>query len=136
MPEEIFPYIPFLVGTAFAAAGFLPLYRIRTLHRKGAKAPGIVVALEDSSSTKGGTLQAPVVAWTTHDGQHRRETAPVGKSVILAHRPGTPVTVHYNPTNPTHWHLDGYGTTLYWTFALLGTAILTGTTLVHAFLLP
>ncbi|WP_369386766.1 DUF3592 domain-containing protein [Streptomyces sp. CG1] len=101
--------VPLLPGAAFLAIGLIGRRRARRLRQEGAKTCGTVVRLEarrdmDTNST----MYRPVVQWVTVDGRTVETVSPIASSTVGDLRPGTAVTVFYDPDDPKRMLIDGY----------------------------
>ncbi|MGW5570402.1 DUF3592 domain-containing protein [Nocardia thailandica] len=121
--------LPLGVGLLFTGVGATMLRRSRLLRTRGATAHGRVVRLHESAG-RAGTLYHPVVVWELPDGGRAEATAAVGKSWIGHYRPGTRVTVFYDPADPARMVIDGYSRAVEWVLLLLGAATIAVTVMV------
>ncbi|WP_327295585.1 MULTISPECIES: DUF3592 domain-containing protein [unclassified Streptomyces] len=94
-------------GLLFGAVGGTILFKARWLRHHGARAYGTVVRLARSSG-EGGTSYHPVVQYQTGNGRMMEVRSSQGKSGRTSLRPGTPVTVFYDPAKPQRMAIDGY----------------------------
>ncbi|MFE2374061.1 DUF3592 domain-containing protein [Streptomyces sp. NPDC059398] len=94
-------------GLLFGAVGGTILFRTRWLRRHGARACGTVVRLARSSG-ESGTSYHPVVRYRTGNGRPMEVRSSLGKSRRTSLRPGTPVTILYDPAKPQRMAIDGY----------------------------
>ncbi|NDZ83131.1 DUF3592 domain-containing protein [Streptomyces sp. SID10853] len=93
-------------GLLFGAVGGTVLFKTHWLRRRGARACGTVVRLARSSG-EGGTSYHPVVQYRTGNGRTMEVRSSLGRSRTSL-RPGTPVTVLYDPAKPQRMAIDGY----------------------------
>ncbi|WP_328330784.1 MULTISPECIES: DUF3592 domain-containing protein [unclassified Streptomyces] len=94
-------------GLIFGAVGGTILFKTHWLRRHGARAYGTVVRLARSSG-EGGTSYHPVVRYQTGNGRTMEVRSSLGKSRRASLRPGTPVTVLYDPAKPQRMAIDGH----------------------------
>ncbi|MBL1099305.1 DUF3592 domain-containing protein [Streptomyces coffeae] len=143
-----------LVGGVFCLLMFLALRQVRSLLQRGVRTEGVVSRLEsrqlsghgsESTTTlrsRGTTVYAPVVAWTTADNQPRETKGNMARPLDKTVRPGTRVAVVYDPADPSHSTLPSEGMSLghYWSaigfgalFVVVGVAILSVKLFMMAF---
>ncbi len=82
-----------------------------------------------SGSSKVGYF--PVIAWTTADGRPMETDDRVVRELHHSPPPGTPVTVYYDPADPSRWMVPSTAALVYWllggigaVFAVAGVGIL------------
>lgn len=105
---SLIPLIPLALGGIFLAMGVHGIRRARRLRRTGAEARGSIVRHDTSSAQNNGTLYHPVAAWYTPDGHYHEHVPRVGRSWKGRFKVGTPVLIHYDPSDPTSAALHGY----------------------------
>lgn len=104
------------LGVVFAGASGAGLLKARRLRGSGVEAQAVVLAQQGMPSAaaagSAGTLQAPVLLFTTREGRTIRVTSPVGsnQSMLL---PGQTVTVYYDPADPTRVSIPQHETGVY-----------------------
>ncbi|MFI6093772.1 DUF3592 domain-containing protein [Streptomyces sp. NPDC051218] len=107
-----------LLGAITSALACRALLRDRRLRRKGARAQGVVTRLHptrlsSNRSNSPTTVYYPVIAWTTADGCTMETEGHVARALHHNAPPGSPVTVYYDPANPSRWTLPSAGTRIY-----------------------
>lgn len=113
--------IPVFLGAVFTGVGWYGIHRVRRLKR-GGRTNGVVVGEVTTESRNGFTLYHPVARYRTPRGDVIDAPATQGHSYRL--RPGTPVRVCYDPTNPQRMTLAGdSAAAVYWIFGVVGPLI-------------
>ncbi|MGW7079819.1 DUF3592 domain-containing protein [Streptomyces sp. NPDC054866] len=124
-----------LLGAVTSAIACRALLRDRRLRRKGAKAEGVVTRLHptrmsSNRSSPSTIVYCPVIAWTTADGRPMETEGHIARALHRNAPPGTPVTVYYDPADPSRWTFPSAATRIYWLvgatgaiFALIGVGI-------------
>jgi hypothetical protein len=112
------PLFLILFGLLFFAIGSGLTYRQRNLETQGMEAPGVVVALDESSGSDGSTY-APVVRFSTSNGQ-RVEFTTSYYSSPPDYEVGESVTVIYRPEQPEKAVIKGDGQLFHIIFMLVG----------------
>ncbi|MEV2254445.1 DUF3592 domain-containing protein [Streptomyces sp. NPDC050147] len=124
-----------LTGAITSAVACRGLLRDRRLRQKGAWAQGVVTRLHPTKlgsdpSGPSTPMYCPVIAWTTADGRPMETESHVARALHRNAPPGTPVTVYYDPADPSRWTPSSAGTRIYWlvaaagaVFALIGVGI-------------
>jgi hypothetical protein len=108
-----------LVGSLIAIAGLIWLTRTAWFSLHAAKAAGVVVAMERSESSEGGSTFHPVFTFTDGAGIIHTQRASFGSSTY-SFESGERVTVLYDPAVPKHSKIDSFQTV--W----LGPLLITG----------
>ena len=112
------PTIFMLFGLLFFAIGSGMTIRQRALEKRGIKAPGIVVGLQENYDSDGSTY-TPIVQFRTDSGQSVEFVSSYSSSPP-AYKVGETVTVVYPPDNPKEAIIKGDGQFLHIIFMLLG----------------
>jgi hypothetical protein len=103
----IFVAIFGIVGVAFLTVATFTLRSEIEFRKHAIAAPGIVVDLEPTQGSKGGTMYKPVFKFTDRDDRVRRITGNIASSPPSYHR-GEAVTVLYQPQNPEGAQIDSF----------------------------
>lgn len=104
--------ISFIVfGVFFASYVVVSLLRRRSLLKKGVSTSGVVVGL-DKSSGQGGVSYAPIVSFTTDDGESHQYT-PNFHTAWCNYRVGDSVSLVYDASNPARAVIPSYATGSY-----------------------
>jgi len=97
-----------LIGSLVAISGAIWLGKTALFVMHSAKAPGIVVEMERSSSNDGGSVYYPIYQFTDPSGVTHTQKTPTGSS-SYSFEPGEKVTVLYNPKAPKISNIDSFG---------------------------
>lgn len=105
-----------VVCALFVVLGIRMLVKDRRLRSTGIHVPGVVIRLEPSMKTRGGTIYHPVFAFTTVEGIQLQVRSPVGTDKPGV-APGQQVTIVYEAAKPEEACIDtpaGRGVLIAW----------------------
>jgi hypothetical protein len=126
---------PVVVGSACLGVGAYGVGRVWSLRRRGVVVDGVVVGETTSSTREGLTLRHPVVRFSLNTG-HQVQAPSERGTLRRRAEPGQQVRLRYHPDDPYRMLLVGDGARpLFWIFALVGTVVLAGTTVVTLLIL-
>ena len=105
--------ISFIVfGVFFASFVVVSLLRRRSLLKNGVSTSGVVVGLDKMSGGESGASYAPIVRFTTDDGESRQYT-PSFHTAWCNYRVGYSVSLVYDADNPARAVIPSYATGSY-----------------------
>ncbi len=95
------------IGVSFVIIASFTLRSEINFRRGAVSAPGVVVDLEPTTGSKGGTLYKPVFTFVDNNDRPHRVVGGVASSPPSFHR-GEGVTVLFRPENPEEAHIDSF----------------------------
>lgn len=98
-----------LIGSLTAIAGLIWLFRTATFVMRASKAPGTVIEMERSTSSKGGSIYNPIFTFTDASGIVHTQRTSTGSS-SYTFEPGEKVGVLYDSAAPKHSAIDSFHT--------------------------
>ena len=129
MSIELVPFLLMLVGALFVVFGVRSRRATRSFEARAEQAPGVVTAVNwrmvGHNPGDRTQLAFPVLRFTTADGRPVEAEAAFGTAPPRA-REGEPVTVMYDPADPSRPRLSGTGTetALALIFTILGAVLI------------
>ena len=110
---------PRIVGISFIVFGVfiasfvvVSFLRRRSLLKNGVSTSGVVVGLDETSGSMSGASYAPIVRFTTDDGESRQYT-PSFHTAWCNYRVGDSVSLVYDADNPARAVIPSYATGSY-----------------------
>jgi hypothetical protein len=103
----LLPWVFVVIGAGILVGGIRSLRATSRFERRAVQAPGTVTDLRWSASGSSGRRAFPIVCFALPDGRVVEAAATYGSNPPPA-VPGQPVTVMYDPRDPTTFRLPGF----------------------------
>jgi len=98
-----------VIGSLMAIAGLIWLVNTAVFVRRAAKAPGLVIAMDRSEGSEGGSVYHPVFTFADAGGIIHTQRSSFGSS-DFSFEVGQHVAVLYDPVTPKHSKIESFQT--------------------------